>query len=97
MVVEAWAPIGQGKELDDAGDPGVAGNPECTVAVHACGGPCRRRRGLPQDDARRGGWDENLEIVDFELGADDLAAISALDRGEADHAGQHPNTMDWLG
>jgi 2,5-diketo-D-gluconate reductase A len=40
--------------------------------------------------------EENFAIFDFELGDDDLAAISALDRGEDGRTGPHPNTMDWI-
>ena len=40
---------------------------------------------------------ENFAIFDFELTDDDVAAIAALDRGEAGRTGPNPNTMDWLG
>jgi 2,5-diketo-D-gluconate reductase A len=46
---------------------------------------------------RRERMKENFAIFDFELADDDLAAISALDRGEAGRTGPNPNTMDWLG
>jgi 2,5-diketo-D-gluconate reductase A len=39
---------------------------------------------------------ENFAIFDFELGADDMAAISGLDRGEAGRTGPNPNRMDWI-
>ena len=41
--------------------------------------------------------EENFAIFDFELSDDDVAAISALDRGENGRTGPNPNTMDWLG
>ena len=39
---------------------------------------------------------ENLDVFAFELEADEQAAISALDEGEAGRIGPHPDTMDWL-
>ena len=34
---------------------------------------------------------ENLALFDFELGADEIARIDALDRGEAGRVGPHPD------
>ena len=39
---------------------------------------------------------ENFAILDFELTDADLAAISALDRGEPGRTGPHPDRMDWI-
>ena len=39
---------------------------------------------------------ENFEIFDFELTAEDMAAVSALDRGEDGRTGGHPDTMDYV-
>jgi 2,5-diketo-D-gluconate reductase A len=39
---------------------------------------------------------ENFAIFDFALTDDDLAAISALDRGEAGRRGPNPSTFDWI-
>ncbi len=39
---------------------------------------------------------ENSAIFDFELPADDMAAISGLDRGEAGRRGPNPSTFDWI-
>ncbi len=36
---------------------------------------------------------ENFEIFDFELTDDDMAAISALDKGEEGRTGAHPDTL----
>lgn len=37
---------------------------------------------------------ENFPVFDFELGDDDLTAITALDRGEDGRTGPHPDTFD---
>jgi 2,5-diketo-D-gluconate reductase A len=39
---------------------------------------------------------ENLALFDFELGDEDMAAITALDRGEAGRRGPDPDTFDWI-
>ena len=37
---------------------------------------------------------ENFELFDFELGSEDMEAISALDRGEEGRTGPHPDKFD---
>ena len=39
---------------------------------------------------------ENFALFDFELGADDMAEITALDRGEAGRLGPNPDTFDYI-
>jgi 2,5-diketo-D-gluconate reductase A len=39
---------------------------------------------------------ENLAIFDFELSAEDHAAITALGRGEAGRRGPNPSVFDWI-
>ena len=39
---------------------------------------------------------ENLDLFGFELDANDLEAITGLDRGEAGRIGPHPDTFDWI-
>jgi 2,5-diketo-D-gluconate reductase A len=36
---------------------------------------------------------ENFELFDFQLEADDIARITALDRGEPGRTGPHPDTF----
>ena len=39
---------------------------------------------------------ENAALFDFDLGADDRAALSALDRGAAGRVGPDPDTFDYV-
>ena len=39
---------------------------------------------------------ENFEIFDFSLSPDEVAALTALDRGEAGRTGPNPDTFDWI-
>ena len=45
---------------------------------------------------RRERMRENFEIFDFSLTADEVAAISALDRGEDGRRGPNPDAFDWI-
>jgi 2,5-diketo-D-gluconate reductase A len=85
IVTESWSPIG-GRDHDVLADPVVRGIAERTgrtpaqvvlrwhlelglVTVPKSSDPARLR--------------QNLEVVDLRLDAEDVAALSALDRGEA--------------
>ena len=39
---------------------------------------------------------ENFRIFDFELAPDDVAAITALDQGEAGRTGPNPDVFDYI-
>ncbi len=39
---------------------------------------------------------ENFELFDFELGADNMDAITALDRGEDGRTGSNPDTFAYI-
>ena len=49
-----------------------------------------------ETNARRERMEENFEIFDFELTADEVAAISGLDRGEDGRTGPDPDTFDYV-
>ena len=82
IVTEAWSPI---KPSSMLGDPVIVGiadahgkTPAQTVLRwHVQHGYIAIPKSASPDRQR-----ENLEIFDFELGADEVAAIDALDRGE---------------
>jgi len=40
--------------------------------------------------------DENLDVFDFELSADEVATIDAFDRGEAGRVGPNPDTYEGI-
>jgi 2,5-diketo-D-gluconate reductase A len=40
--------------------------------------------------------EENFALFDFELTPDEVAAISALDRGETGRRGPNPDTFAWI-
>jgi 2,5-diketo-D-gluconate reductase A len=96
-VTEAWAPIAKGKVNDDATIGEIADRLDRTPAQVALRWHLQRGDIVFPKSMRRERMAENFAIFDFELGDDDLATISGLDRGEEGRTGPNPNTMDWLG
>lgn len=93
IAVTAWSPLGKG---DDLADPTIV-----SIAERLGRSPAQvllRRhiqRGdviIPKSD-RPDRMAANLDILDWELGDDDVAAIDALDRGEAGRRTDHPDVF----
>jgi 2,5-diketo-D-gluconate reductase A len=95
-VTEAWAPIAKGKVNDDTTIGEIADRLDRTPAQVALRWHLQRGDIVFPKSMRRERMAENFAIFDFELGDDDLATISGLDRGEEGRTGPNPNTMDWL-
>jgi 2,5-diketo-D-gluconate reductase A len=96
IVTEAWSPIARGTVL---GDPVVTRIAESTGRTPAQvvlrwhvqrGDVVFPKSASPQRIA------ENFSLFDFELSDADVAAISALDRGEAGRIGPNPDTFDLI-
>jgi 2,5-diketo-D-gluconate reductase A len=97
VATEAWSPIARGQVNDDPTIGAVADRLGRTPSQVALRWAIQRGDIVFPKSVRRERMAENLAIFDFDLGADDMAALSALDRGEAGRTGPNPNTMDWLG
>ncbi len=96
VEVEAWSPIAQGKVLDDAviGEIAAAHGKtpsQVTLRWHLERGDIVFPKSMREERMR-----ENFEIFDFSLTDDQVAAISALDQGEAGRTGPNPDTFDWI-
>ena len=94
IITEAWAPLARGTVL---GEPSIA---EIAREVGAREPQVVLRWALQRGDVvfpkassheRRA---ENLDVSGFELSAEQMARIDALDRGEAGRTGKHPDVMD---
>lgn len=91
IVVAAWSPLGKGAELSD---------PVITQLAEKHGRPAAQvilgwhlQRGdvvIPKSDNPER-IRANRDLAGFELPAEDLAAITALDKGEAGRRSPHPN------
>ncbi|CAN5696662.1 aldo/keto reductase [soil metagenome] len=96
IVTEAWSPIAQGKVLDDPAITAIAeatGKTPAQVVLrwHIQRGDVVFPKSVTPERMR-----QNHDIFDFELGGDDLAAISGLDKGEAGRTGPNPDTFDYI-
>ena len=95
VLVEAWSPIAQGKVLDDEDDREIGGTRQVAAQVtlrwHIERGDIVFPKSMRADRMR-----ENFEIFDFSLTPDEVAAISALDQGEAGGLGPNPDTFDYM-
>ena len=94
IAFQAWSPLGRGTLLDDPVIRRVAaaaGRSPAQVVLR-----WHLQRGdvvFPKSVSPRR-IAENFAVFDFELGADDVAAIDGLDRGAAGRVGSNPDTFD---
>ncbi|MDP7701732.1 aldo/keto reductase [Mycobacterium sp. TY815] len=96
IATEAWSPIAQGKVLDDEVITGIAkefGKTPAQVVLrwHIQRGDIVFPKSVSADRVR-----SNFEIFDFELSDQQVASISALDRGESGRTGPHPDKFDYI-
>ena len=96
ITVEAWSPLGQGKLLDDTAIAELAAAHGKTVAQVVLRWHIQHGHVVFPKTMHRERMEENLAIFDFELSQDEIAAIDALDRGEAGRIGPNPETFDWV-
>ena len=94
--VEGWSPIAQGKVLDDAVIGRIAEAHGKTPSQVTLRWHVERGDIVFPKSMSPGRMKENFEIFDFSLTADEIAAISALDQGEAGRTGPNPDTFDYV-
>lgn len=96
IATEAWSPIAQGKVLGDPVIEEIAtahgkSTAQVTLRWHVERGDIVFPKSVTPDRIR-----ENAEIFDFSLTPDEVAAISALDRGEEGRTGPNPDEFDYV-
>ncbi len=96
IVTEAWSPIAKGTVLGDPVVAAIASAAGRTPAQVVLRWHVQRGSVVFPKSTRPARMRENLALFDFELSADDMARISALDRGEAGRTGPNPDTFDRL-
>jgi 2,5-diketo-D-gluconate reductase A len=94
IATEAWSPIAQGKVLDDPDIKRIAGGRGKSSAQVVLRWHIQRGDIIFPKSVSPSRMKANFELFDFELGDDDMAAISALDRGESGRNGPNPDTFD---
>lgn len=96
VAIEAWSPIAQGAVLDDEVIGKIASAHGKTPSQVTLRWHVERGDIVFPKTTRRERMEENLDIFDFALTPDEVAQISALDRGEDGRRGPNPDTMDWI-
>jgi len=96
ILTEAWSPIAQGAVLDDPVITGIAERlgrtpSQVTLRWHVQRGDIVFPKTVTPARMR-----ENAAIFDFELDAEDQAAITTLGRGESGRRGPNPDVFDWI-
>ncbi|MCU1616558.1 MAG: 2,5-didehydrogluconate reductase [Frankiales bacterium] len=94
IVTEAWSPIAQGKVLDDPAIVAIAGRLGRTPAQVVLRWHIQRGDVVFPKSVDRKRMGENFALFDFELGEEDMASITGLDRGE--RTGPDPDTFDYI-
>jgi 2,5-diketo-D-gluconate reductase A len=95
-VTEAWAPLAQGRVLDEPVITKIAAAHDRTPAQvvlrwHVQRGDVVFPKSVSPQRIR-----ENFEIFDFSLDDRDMAAIDALNQGEAGRFGPNPDEFDYI-
>lgn len=96
IAVEAWSPIAQGKVNDDETIRAIADRVGRTPAQVTLRWHVQRGDIVFPKSMRAERMAENFAIFDFELGADDMAAITGLDRGVEGRLGPDPAQFDYI-
>ena len=96
ILTEAWSPIAQGGVLEDPTISAVAKRVGKTTAQVTLRWHIQRGDIIFPKSTTPSRVRENFELFDFELTDDDMAAISALDKGEDGRTGAHPDTFAWM-
>jgi 2,5-diketo-D-gluconate reductase A len=90
---EAWSPIAQGAVLDDPVVTEIAGRLNRTPAQVVLRWHIQRDSIVFPKSTTPSRIRENFELFDFELGPEDMEAITALDKGEKGRTGPNPDTF----
>jgi 2,5-diketo-D-gluconate reductase A len=97
IAVEAHSPLGHnGKPLADETITGIAAAHGKTPAQVILRWHLQHGTTVIPKSARPERMTENLAVLDFELSAEEIASIDALDRGEDGRAGPNPDTYEGL-
>jgi 2,5-diketo-D-gluconate reductase A len=96
ILTEAWAPIAQGKVLDDPTIVDIAGEVGRTPAQVVLRWHVQRGDIVFPKSTTPKRIEENFAIFDFELDDVTMERITGLDRGEAGRQGPNPDTFDYV-
>lgn len=93
IVIEAWGPLKQGLIMDDAELAAIAGAHSVTVPQVVLRWMLQRGVVAIPKSVTPSRIAENADLYGFELSADEMATINAMDRD--DRVGPHPDHIDF--
>jgi 2,5-diketo-D-gluconate reductase A len=93
IATQAWSPIAQGVVLDDPVITTIAERLERSPAQVVLRWHIQRGNVVFPKSTTPARIKENYELFDFQLDVDDMARITALDKGDAGRTGPHPDTF----
>lgn len=96
IITEAWAPIAQGKILDDATISAIAESVGKTTAQVTLRWHIQRGDIIFPKTVTPSRMQENFDIFDFELTDEQMAQISGLNQGEDGRNGPNPDVFDYV-
>jgi 2,5-diketo-D-gluconate reductase A len=96
IVTEGWSPIAQGEVLDDPAISHIAERLGKSAAQVVLRWHLQRGDVVFPKSVTPSRIQENFELFDFELGAEDMDAIARLDKGEDGRNGPNPDTFDMI-
>jgi 2,5-diketo-D-gluconate reductase A len=96
IAVEAWSPIAQGGVLQDPTITTIADRVGKSTAQVTLRWHLQRGDIIFPKSTTPARIAENFDLFDFELDADDITAISALDKGEEGRTGPNPDKFDHI-
>jgi 2,5-diketo-D-gluconate reductase A len=96
IATEAWAPIAQGRVLDDPALAGIAARHGKSPAQVVLRWHIQKGYIVFPKSTTPSRIKENFELFDFELEPTDVQAVDALDRGDAGRDGPNPDTFAYI-
>jgi 2,5-diketo-D-gluconate reductase A len=93
---EAWSPIAQGAVLDDPVITEIASRLDRTPAQVVLRWHIQRDSIVFPKSTTPERIRENFELFGFELGDDEMAALTALDKGEKGRSGPNPDDFAYI-
>ena len=96
IVTQAWSPLAKGRVLNDPTIGAIASRIRRTPAQVVLRWHIQRGDVIFPKSTTPARMKENFEIFNFELEDEDMAAINALDRGEAGRTGPNPDVFAYV-
>ena len=96
ILTEAWSPLAKGRVLIDPIVGAIASRTGRTPAQVVLRWHVQRGDIVFPKSTTPARIEENFQIFDFELEPEDIAAISALDRGEEGRTGPNPDVFAFV-